>query len=95
MEPWSPARLGGLREADRVLEVNEDFVDKMDIGRVGVQDSLSSSEDVGDRFLSLYLQVVRKIRSCGLNLFMLVLTREDYQQVRLPHLRTLARGSSG
>ncbi|XP_056905560.1 Na(+)/H(+) exchange regulatory cofactor NHE-RF3-like [Takifugu flavidus] len=74
VEPWSPAELSGLREADRVLEVNEEFVDKMDIRRV-----------------------VRKIRSCGLNLFMLVLNREDYQQAEETgvDLQALARSSKG
>lgn len=48
MEPWSPAELSGLREADRVLEVNEEFVDKTDVRRVGVQDpeSLKPPEDI-------------------------------------------------
>lgn len=99
MEPWSPAELGGLRDADRVLEVNEEFVDKMDIHRVGVRDSAKPEAsddicfiilDIGDKGSCLCpCQVFRKIQSCGLNLFLLVLNREHYQQVRPLLLQSL------
>lgn len=43
---------------------------------------MNSNDDTSDSYLSVFtLQVVRKIQSCGLHLFMLVLPREKYEQV--------------
>lgn len=82
--PWSPAKHGGLREGDRVLEINEEFVDKVDLHRVGVQQTFVPLQvpQIKPSFgSSLVAKVARNIRTCGVNLFLLVLNTEDYQQV--------------
>ncbi|XP_017292030.1 Na(+)/H(+) exchange regulatory cofactor NHE-RF4-like [Kryptolebias marmoratus] len=57
VEPSSPAKYSGVRDGDRLLEVNEKYVANMDFDRV-----------------------VRKIQSCGLDLFLMVLKKEEYEQ---------------
>ncbi|KAM6987647.1 Na(+)/H(+) exchange regulatory cofactor NHE-RF3-like [Tautogolabrus adspersus] len=72
VQSWSPAEHGGLRDGDRVLEVNEEYVENRDFSRV-----------------------VRKIQSCGLHLFLLVLGGDEYEQARslCVDMQTLVKAS--
>uniref|UniRef100_A0A3B5AEA7 PDZ domain-containing protein n=1 Tax=Stegastes partitus TaxID=144197 RepID=A0A3B5AEA7_9TELE len=74
VEPWSPAEQSGLRDGDRVLEMNEEYVNTMD-----------------------FYGVVRKIQSCGLQLFLLVLGREAYERAVSMEvdLQILAKATKG
>ncbi|XP_068174115.1 Na(+)/H(+) exchange regulatory cofactor NHE-RF3 [Antennarius striatus] len=74
VETCSPAMRGGLQDGDRLLEVNEEYVDNMD-----------------------FMRVVRKIQSCTLHVFLLVLRRSDYEQAVSADMdmQALAKASKG
>lgn len=74
VRPRSPAEISGLKNGDRVLEMNEEFLDNVDFSRV-----------------------VRRIQSCGLHLFLLVLRKEEFEEAVGSglDLQNLARTSKG
>lgn len=53
VDPWSPAELSGLKDGDRVLEVNEDFVDDMEFPRVRTRRPVMKVESLCTRLLKL------------------------------------------
>ncbi|XP_062328816.1 Na(+)/H(+) exchange regulatory cofactor NHE-RF3 isoform X2 [Osmerus eperlanus] len=72
--PWSPAGMSGLRDGDRLLEVNEEFVENME-----------------------FFKVIQKVEFCGLQLVLLVLKEEEYEEAvsRGLDLQALAREHRG
>uniref|UniRef100_A0A4W5JUE6 PDZ domain-containing protein n=1 Tax=Hucho hucho TaxID=62062 RepID=A0A4W5JUE6_9TELE len=67
VDPWSPAALSGLRDGDRVLEVNEDFVDNMEFPRVRTRRTVMPVESLCSRFLKLWHTDVSSVCNVGLH----------------------------
>uniref|UniRef100_A0A3Q0SFZ4 PDZ domain-containing protein n=1 Tax=Amphilophus citrinellus TaxID=61819 RepID=A0A3Q0SFZ4_AMPCI len=79
LDPWSPAEYSGLREGDRVLEVNEEYVVNMDFYRVSMKNQI---------LLMSFFAFLQAL-STGVDLeFLARATKGDYwSRPRLCHIR--------